>query len=239
MAGVVPDYELSWNNREEVLRLPVNPQDVPELYTPGNNQTWATSDVGTFMAIGHPGLKGTTVSSFFPNQDYPFCTYHDFPPPDECRKMLEKWQASERPIRLIITGVENDAFGIESLSFKQEIATGDLFFNLELQRYRFADDVNQQTNNLNRPGNMETGDTLLLFYQLQEGETLCELAERFLDDSDRYVEIAELNGIEDVGHPWAWVNETDPPRAIQIECESGTSGYRIQKEQLQNGVAKG
>lgn len=238
MAWVVPDYELSYNNREEVLRLPVNPQNPPEIYTPGNSQNWTTTDVGTFKAIGYKGLQSLTLEFWYPVQEYRFVLYNDYPSASEMKEMLERWQDSRRPIRLIITDFLNDAFSIEGLTFQKEIATGDINVSMDLERFRFKEDANPQTGNINRPST-EISDTITQVVNLTYGQTLCELADEYLGDSDRYTEIAELNGIEDVGHPWVWVNETDPPRPIQIACESGTPGYIKLQEAVESGVSKG
>lgn len=66
MAGYKPEDELSWNNRAEVLKLPVAPQEDPEMSTGAQNQTWNTTDAGPFKAIGYPSLSGVTIKSFFP-----------------------------------------------------------------------------------------------------------------------------------------------------------------------------
>lgn len=238
MAGYKPEDELSWNNREEVLKLPVPPQNELELYTPGQNQTWNTTDVGPFKAIGYPGLYSTSIESFFPAHEYSFCTYTGFPSPEECVEMIKRWQASRRPIRYIRAGLINDAFAIEGFTYSKETGTGDIKYRLELERYRFASDANPQTGNSFREGySTETGETMTMFIKLEYGDTLCELADKYLGDSDRYKDIAEWNGIEDVGHPWAATEEN--AHQIQIVCEEGTPGYELQKGWIEGGVALG
>lgn len=238
MSWYVPDYEMSFNNREDVLRFPINPQDPPEIYIPGNSQNWTTTDAGTFKAIGWPGLSSFTFKTWYPVRSYPFELYSSYPTFAEAKAMLEKWQNSRRPIRFIITDFLNDAFSIEGMSFQREIATGDVNITIDLERYRFYTDYNPDTGNSYRDGvSFEVGDTLTAFVTLEYGQTLCELAEEWLGDSDRYTDIAKWNGIEDVGHPWDATASTN--HSIQIICESGTPGYIKQQEQVQNGVAVG
>ena len=238
MGWDIPDYELSYNNREDVLRLPVNPQDPPELYTPGNNQTWVTTDVGTFMAIGAPGLQSLSLESFFPNPErgYDFVRYSDYPTPDECVALIEKWQKSKRPIRLIITGFLNDAFAIEGFTKRKEIATGDVYFTLDLQRYRFASDANPQTGNNNREDDSLAADVnddgsidkTVHKIALVKGTTLCEIAEEWLGDSDRYMDVYEWNKdtMTDPGHPWNYeMEEAGIPQYVTLNLKEGEPGY--------------
>lgn len=189
------EYELSWNNRAEVLRLAVAPQEVPEITRSGNNVNYTTTDV---------------------NQYYKFCQYRNFPTPEKSVAMINKWQKSKRPIRLIITGLLNDAFAIESFSYYKKLGTGDIYFTLELEQYRFAE-AGQAVNT------SFAKDEVIAVVQLKKGQTLCELAEEWLGDSDRYQDIADWNGIEDVGHPWNWNDETK--NTLQIICPEGTPGY--------------
>ena len=208
------EFELSWNNRQEVLKLPVNPES-PEIGRAGSNTNYVTTEVGTFKAIGEPGLQKLTLQGFFPNRYYTFCTYRSFPSPEECVAMIGRWQASRRPIRLIITGLLNDAFAIESFTYSKEKGTGDINYTLELEQYRFAE-AGQGVNHC-------YADKMFTIVTLKYGQTLCELAEEWLGDSDRYKEIAKLNDIKDVGHPWAETEKSH--HQLQIVCEEGTPGY--------------
>lgn len=208
------EFELSWNNRQEVLKLPVNPEP-PEIENPGGNVNYVTTEVGTFKAIGELGLERLSLQSFFPNRCYTFCTYRDFPSPEECVATIKRWQASRRPIRLIITGVLNDAYAIENFTYSKEKGTGDINYTLELEQYRFA--------KAGQGVNHSYADKMITIVTLKYGQTLRELAEEWLGDGDRYKEIAELNGIKDVGHPWAETEKNH--HQLQIVCEEGTPGY--------------
>lgn len=228
MAVYKPEDELSWNNREEVLKLPVAPTSAPELHYPAQNESWNTTDVGPFKAIGQPGLFTVTLSGFFPAQEYTFNRYSDTPTPEECVKMIRKWMKSRRPIRYIRTGVFNEAFAIENFSYYKETGTGDIYYTLELEQYRFLEEANSETGNKFRDSYSQKHDSSLqISYTLVKGETLCELAERFLGDSDRYTEIAKTNGIKDAGHPWSATESTN--HRLWIVCEEGTPGYEKAK----------
>lgn len=230
----VQEHELSFNNREDVLLLPIPPLDPPELVRPGNSQNWTTTEVGTFKAIGKKGLRYTTLSSYFPNNPYPFCTYDNPPTPQECVALIEKWQASGRPIRYIQVGHFNEAFAIENFTTKTQIATGDIYFTLELEEYRFPEQANPDTgNNFRDPADLNGDgvvDTMKHEIALVKGTTLCEIAETWLGDSDRYADVYEWNKdtMTDMGHPWNKEMEAQgKPQYVKLILREDEPGYQM------------
>lgn len=216
------EHELSYNNHEEYFTLPVNP-DVVQISTSGSGKTWHTTEVGDFKSIGFPSLMTIKLSSFFPAKMYPFCVNQSFfLKPEFYIAMIRKWQHTKRPIRYISTGIINEAFSIESFSYNKEMGTGDIYYELVLQQYRFARDTNRQS------GAVGDYDKLMIVYTLKKGDTLCKLAEEWLNDSDRYKDIAKWNNIKDVNHPYEATK--DNFHQIEIICEYGTSGYKKIKE---------
>lgn len=231
MAGYRPEDELSWNNRAEVLKLPVAPQEDPEMSTGAQNQTWNTTDAGPFKAIGYPSLSGVTIKSFFPAHNYSFCTYTGFPTPEECVAMIQRWQESRRPIRYIRTGLINDAFSIENFVFSKERGTGDINYTLELERYPFATQENIETGNNHRGEDVNhdgTIDETVNYILLKKGMTLCEIAEEWLGDAGRYQDIYDWNKdtMTDVGHPWNYDMEAaGEPQYVMLKLVEGEPGY--------------
>lgn len=131
------DFYLSYNNNEEQLRLPVTPSSF-EVTQRHNNTVVNITSLGELNLIGKKGLSSITLTSFFPSKEYYFCKYQGFQKPYECVAMLQKWKATNKPIRLIITDTPvNLAVSIESLSFSEQDGTGDVYFTLELKEYVF------------------------------------------------------------------------------------------------------
>lgn len=230
MGGYKPEDEISFNNREDYFTIPVPAKDL-EIVTPGQNESWNTTDTGPFKAIGHPGLTSLTYESFFPAHDYSFCRVQPMAPLKYIAK-LKRFQESRRPIRFIRTGVINDAFAIEGFSYRKEVGTGDIYFTLELERYRFRSSSNPETDNDFRDGtdlNIDGKvDTTLYLHTLIKGETLTQLADEWLGDSDRWREIWDMNRdtMHDPGHPWDQaLADRGEKQVIKIQCEEGTPGY--------------
>lgn len=135
---VKPEWILSFNNREEVLKLPVNPSNYSIFYGQ-NNETKTNFELGDIKLIGNKKLQRINIASFFPAQPYPFCTYKDFPSPEECVATIRRWKDTRRPIRLVVTGTDiNTAFAIESFEPEVTDGTGDINFSLDLEEYVFA-----------------------------------------------------------------------------------------------------
>ena len=120
---------LSFNNREDVLQLPITPMYRLERNT--NNQVVNLHEVGDINLPGMPGLREMTISSFFPaaGKNYYFSRYADVPDPLEAVAFIDKWARSRRPIRVIITERDiNFAALIESFSYGDDDQSGDVYF---------------------------------------------------------------------------------------------------------------
>ena len=124
------EFWLSFNNRQEVLRLPVLPPSF-EISKGTSITTVDVNELGEIALIGRGKLATIEISTFFPNREYPFCQYTGFPKPYECVTMIERWKDSKRPIRLIISDTNiNMACCIESFSYGERDGSGDVYFTL-------------------------------------------------------------------------------------------------------------
>lgn len=130
------DVFLSINNREEVIQLPVVPSGF-EVSSPMKNNTYETISQGDIKLIGLKGLKGMSISSFFPTKDYYFLrdrTYKGW----EYVEMIERWKERRIPVRLIITETPiNWAVSIENFKYSIDDGTGDIKFTLAFDFFPF------------------------------------------------------------------------------------------------------
>lgn len=195
------EFELSFNNREEVLQLPVPPPTFS--ISKGNiNKTVITANTSgeiNLLGKGEGRLAEITLSSFFPAQEYYFCDYRGFPKPYQCVEIIERWRKSGQPIRLIITDTDiNIAVGIENFEYGEKDGTGDVYFTLALKEYKF---LNVPAKNLTqkgysqenkRPSNRNIPDT----YKIKSGDTLWAIAKKLTGNGANYKKIAQKNGIK-------------------------------------------
>jgi len=120
----------------EKLQLPVPPPNYA-IKKALNNGTVVVEGIGEVSFIGKPKLAEIpTIQSFFPRRVYSFCQYKTFPTPKECTDLIEKWMASGKPIRYLVTGALNIECSIESFEYGVRDGTGDVYFSLELKEYK-------------------------------------------------------------------------------------------------------
>jgi len=128
--------EVWFSQNNKWLRLPVPPSSY-SLKTDNNNISVVVESVGELNILGESKLSDITLASFFPSQNYTFCTYSNFPKPNECVTQIETWRTSKKPIRLVLTGTKvNDLFSIESFEYGQKDGTKDIYFTIALKQYK-------------------------------------------------------------------------------------------------------
>lgn len=192
--------ELSYNNRREAIRLPVNPKSV-EIASPQLNQTVTLVELGEINLFGNRGLKSLTLESFFPGSSSPFYPRASSSPQGYVSR-LEKWKAGKKPVRLIITGTGvNLACAIERLACKYPEGDGDVYYTLELKEYRplnvapVAEQKSVGSSGLKpRPDMQEQKNEAIVRSQ---ADTLWSMACKYYGDGTRWTEIAKANGITD------------------------------------------
>lgn len=130
------DIFLSINNREQVIMLPVIPKEFL-IKSPYKNEGFESVSQGELKLIGLRGLKSMTISSFFPQQEYPF-TRDDTYKAWEYIEMIENWRERRIPIRLVITDTPiNMAVVIENFEYGIKDGTGDIYYTLTLSEFKF------------------------------------------------------------------------------------------------------
>ncbi|WP_456273633.1 hypothetical protein [Bacillus sp. AK031] len=133
------DVFLSINNREQVIRLPIVPEEF-EISFPHNNETFTRLNQKALRLIGLEGLKTLTLQSFFPNRYYSFARDHSYMG-FEYIDIIESWKARRVPIRIIVTDTPiNLAVTIEELTYTPRDGSGDVYYTLSLSQFNFVHD---------------------------------------------------------------------------------------------------
>lgn len=130
---------LSINNNEEVILLPITPEEY-EIDGQWENQEIAGLNQ-PMNVIQHSRLVTTSFESFFPVRNYPFSLNRNMLGM-EYVEAIQRWRERRVPIRVIITRDGkphfNMAMTIDGFSWRTD-KSGDIKYKLDLKEFRFVE----------------------------------------------------------------------------------------------------
>jgi len=133
---------ISINNNEEVIQLPVPPEDYA-ITSPWNNEQ-VNGLQQSLNLIGMRGLQSVEIHSFFPapGHDYPFLQNRSMWGMEYVRT-IERWRERRFPVRLVIIDPDgqknvNMAATIDEFEYGQQ-KDGDITYTLKLTEFAFVD----------------------------------------------------------------------------------------------------
>jgi len=188
--------ELSADNRNERLELPVNPETFTFSEAALNTKI-TLLNVGEVNLLGNRGLVTGSFSSFFPSEASPFFRYADFTP-GESLELLTKWKNSGSPIRVIVSDSDfNLMMSIDKLSQSYKEGSEDCSYTLELTEYRKLNvpavkvpvAVNRPSGLESRPDTSTNGKT----HTVVKGESLWAIAKKYYGNGAQYKKIFDAN----------------------------------------------
>lgn len=132
---------ISINNNEEVILLPVTPEEY-EI-----SEEWENQEVAGLRQpmniIQNKKLATTSIESFFPSKDYPFLLNRSMWGM-EYVETIKRWRQRRVPIRFIITKegkpVVNMPVTIDSFTYSED-KSGDIKYTLDLKEFTFVEVV--------------------------------------------------------------------------------------------------
>lgn len=132
---------ISINNNEEVILLPVTPEEY-EI-----SEEWENQEVAGLRKpmniIQNKKLATTSIESFFPSKDYPFLLNRSMWGM-EYVEVIKRWRQRRVPIRFIITKegkpVVNMPVTIDSFTYSED-KSGDIEYTLDLKEFTFVEVV--------------------------------------------------------------------------------------------------
>lgn len=187
--------ELSVNNREEVIELPINPPTV-EFTEKQLNQVITLLNIGEANLKGERGLKYTELSSFFPSEKSPFYKYADRMP-GKYISMLEEWKTAKAVVRVIVTDMKiNLAMLIDALHYSMREGDEDIYYSITLSEYRTLNVPSVQIKTkvrsnglLERPGSVSAEKT----HTVVSGDTLWGISKQNYGSGSMYPKIYGAN----------------------------------------------
>lgn len=142
------DYGIFFTYGAQVIRLPINPEELPESYE-ANNSEYNVLGLGPITVPRTPKQKEITISSFFPAEiSAVVLTGGRFQPPEFYLEFFRAALAEKRiltytPVRYLEDGT---AFDTQDAGFKCLVMafdvkekggeTGDFYYDLTIREYR-------------------------------------------------------------------------------------------------------
>lgn len=183
-------------NDTDKIQLPVKPSDYVVTVAHKNTVVNVTQ-LGDINLIGKTGLRDITLSSFFPAKDYNFSNNSDRKEPLTCVEKIDGWRKSGEPIRVIITGTLNMECTIESFSWGEQDATGDIYYTLTLKEYKKLKTTTATTNGQAYSSSSSSSRSVQSAksgtYTVKSGDTLSKIAKQYYGDGSQYMKIFNAN----------------------------------------------
>lgn len=193
-------FQLSYNNFAERLVFPVNP---PKFRVYGGGTEFHDFTVvkgGERTTIGDIKMREISFSSFFPRHyDPSLCEYVDIPHPYDALNTIQRWRKTKWPVRLIITDLGvNMAVTIRKFEYEERGGEpGDIYFDIAFKEFEFIRirEVEQNGDEIVMLDDTSRTDLSVnpITYQVQAGDYLWLLAERFYGDGGRWGDIYDAN----------------------------------------------
>lgn len=178
-------------DNDSKFQLPVKPSEYTVNVAHRNTQV-NVIQLGDINLIGNTGLREISLSSFFPDKDYNFSNNSGRKEPLTYVKKIETWRQSKEPIRVIITGVLNMECTVESFSYGERDATGDIYYTATLKEYKkikLKKATVQVSTRSTKPASSNSGRT----YTVKKGDCLWKIAKQFYGNGADYNKIYNAN----------------------------------------------
>lgn len=178
------------------LQLPVKPTEFT-VTVAHRNTVVNVLQLGDINLMGKTGLREISLSSFFPNKNYNFSINSNRKKPITCVDQIESWRNSGKPVRVIITDLLNMEATIESFSWGEKDATGDIYYTIAFKEYKKIKTkkatvnisaVNSTTRETKDPSS-SAGKT----YTVKAGDSLWAISKRFYGDGTKFVDVYKAN----------------------------------------------
>lgn len=193
------------------MELPITPSKL-EIKIKNNNKTVNLINEGDINILKLPGLTEIGFSMMIPQVKYPFAGITQNAP--YYLEKLEKFKLSKEPFQFIVTRTNpsgkmlfdtNMKVSLEDYTLTEEAENGlDLMVSVRLKQYKAYSTktvqiITNDTQTSNTASAVITNERpaetapKVIKYTVKRGDSLWNIAKKYLGDGARYTEIYELN----------------------------------------------
>lgn len=236
------------------LVLPVTPQSFT-VSSSNNVQKISIHQLGDVNLWGQPGLCDITITSFFPSSERSYAFNGGYTGnPYGAVELINGWMKNREVLRYIISDTPvNIPVMPAGLEYGEDGGTGDVEYTLTLKEYRSMEAVEVSASGAGREAENEPV-TQEQSYQVQSGDTLWAIAQKYYGDGSLAWNLAEVNGIKNANliYPgdnlkipeksvvqattYTGVKYTAPTPSVKVNAETGQTEVSWPKTMGGSGV---
>lgn len=180
------------------FRFPIRQKELG-VYEENEVSSLTIDGFGEISKTTNMKLRTFTIESFFYDPTKPTPSYakpytRNITTMEDINWFLHDIQRSNKVVPFKIFGMDIDTkVQISKYEWLSKDGTGDLYYNLTLIEYKEPNVLNAVKESREKETNKEIKNVKT--YKVKSGDTLYNIAKKFYGDGNRYMELAEKNGI--------------------------------------------
>ena len=191
---------ITFNGEKEKIRLPVLPEKV-KISMGTNDQSVDVAGLGEILIAQSRKATEFSFSSFFPAAAFPGIAVQYVTKPSALRDKLIEWKNSDKPVHLIITGLDIDVYCriTKFIPTEEGGDVGTVHYDISFKEYREPKvrqvkvEISTKTATVQQNTARTDNTTPALTYTVKKGDCLWNIAKKFLGSGAKYMTIFNLN----------------------------------------------
>lgn len=191
---------ITFNGEKEKIRLPVLPEKV-KISMGTNDQSVDVAGLGEILIAQSRKATEFSFSSFFPAAAFPGIAVQYVTKPSALRDKLIEWKNSDKPVHLIITGLDIDVYCriTKFVPTEEGGDVGTVHYDISFKEYREPKvrqvkvEISTKTATVQQNTARTDNTTPTQTYTVKKGDCLWNIAKKFLGNGAKYMTIFNLN----------------------------------------------